>query len=155
MKRYAMYLALLLLVIFIGIQFVPVRRTNRLGAGDPSAPRNVQWILRRTCYDCHSTETRWPVWAYVAPMSWKVVDDVNRARLFLNFSDLGVVRSASAACDADERRPRSVDAPNAVVVLPHASPRCPPEPDGSPGVDGVGERRSNRRGLSALARSSQ
>ncbi len=87
MKRYAMYLALLLLVIFIGIQFVPVRRTNRLGAGDPSAPRNVQWILRRTCYDCHSTETRWPVWAYVAPMSWQVVDDVNRARLFLNFSD--------------------------------------------------------------------
>lgn len=72
---------------FIAIQFVPAHRTNRLGAGDPDAPRDVMWILRRTCYDCHSTETRWPIWAYVAPMSWRVVSDVDRARERLNFSD--------------------------------------------------------------------
>jgi hypothetical protein len=86
-KRYALYSALLLLLILIAIQFIPVKRTNRLGAGDPQAPRNVQWVLRRACYDCHSTETRWPIWAYVAPMSWQVVGDVDRARKFLNFSD--------------------------------------------------------------------
>jgi hypothetical protein len=66
-----------------------VNRTNRLGAGDPKASREVQWILRRACYDCHSTETRWPVWAYIAPISWRVVADVDRARQFLNFSDWG------------------------------------------------------------------
>jgi hypothetical protein len=71
----------------IGIQFVPVQRTNRLGSGDPDAPRDVMWILRRACYDCHSTETRWPIWAYVAPISWRVVDDVEKARRALNFSD--------------------------------------------------------------------
>jgi hypothetical protein len=49
--------------------------------------REVKWVLRRACYDCHSTETRWPIWAYVAPMSWFVVRDVNRARVKLNFSD--------------------------------------------------------------------
>jgi heme-binding protein len=92
MKRYALYSAVLLFVVMvamqiIAIQFVPVTRTNRLGAGDPPAPRDVQWALRRACYDCHSTETRWPIWAYVAPMSWQVVGDVNRARLHLNFSD--------------------------------------------------------------------
>ncbi|HVF38892.1 MAG TPA: heme-binding domain-containing protein [Gemmatimonadaceae bacterium] len=87
MRRYFIYLAGLLLVVFIGMQFVPVKRTNRPGSGDPPAPRNVQWILRRACYDCHSTETRWPVWAYVAPMSWQVVADVDRARKFVNFSD--------------------------------------------------------------------
>jgi hypothetical protein len=76
-------------VAFIAIQFIPVERTNRLGAGDPIAPRKVQWILRRSCYDCHSTESRWPVWAYVAPMSWRVVADVERARTLLNFSDWG------------------------------------------------------------------
>ena len=53
----------------------------------PNAPRDVQWILRRACYDCHSTETRWPIWAYVAPLSWQVVGDVERARSVLNFSD--------------------------------------------------------------------
>ena len=87
MKRYLRYAAVLLIIVFAAIQFIPVHRTNRLGAGDPQAPRNVQWILRRACYDCHSTETRWPIWAYVAPVSWQVVDDVNRARQFLNFSD--------------------------------------------------------------------
>ena len=74
-------------VTLVGIQFVPVRRTHRAGSGDPTAPRDVQWILRRACYDCHSTESRWPIWAYIAPMSWRVVADVDRARARLNFSD--------------------------------------------------------------------
>jgi hypothetical protein len=77
----------IVLVAGIAIQFVPVQRTNRLGSGDPDAPREVMWILRRACYDCHSTETRWPIWAYVAPVSWRVVDDVEKARRALNFSD--------------------------------------------------------------------
>jgi hypothetical protein len=76
-----------LLAAFIAIQFVPAHRTNRLGTGDPHAPRDIQWILRRACYDCHSTETRWPIWAYVAPISWQVIDDVERARKMVNFSD--------------------------------------------------------------------
>ena len=86
-RRIAKFSALILAVAFVGIQFVPVHRTNRLGAGNPDAPREVQWILRRSCYDCHSTESRWPIWAYIAPMSWQVVADVDRARTFLNFSD--------------------------------------------------------------------
>ena len=87
MKRRVKIAALILGVVFVAIQFVPVQRTNRLGAGDPDAPRDVTWVLRRACYDCHSTETRWPIWAYVAPMSWRVVADVDRARERLNFSD--------------------------------------------------------------------
>ena len=87
MKRYAKWAAAVLVLTFVVIQFIPVHRTNRLGTGDPPAPRNVQWILRRACYDCHSTETRWPVWVYVAPISWRVVADVDRARRFVNFSD--------------------------------------------------------------------
>ncbi len=87
MKRYAGLAAGVGLLALIAVQFVPIERTNRLGAGDPNAPRDVQWILRRACYDCHSTETRWPIWAYVAPFSWLVVGDVERARSVLNFSD--------------------------------------------------------------------
>ena len=87
MNRHAKVAALLLAVVFVGLQFVPVERTNHLGAGDPDAPRDVQWILRRACYDCHSGETRWPVWAYIAPLSWMVVRDVDRARVVVNFSD--------------------------------------------------------------------
>lgn len=94
MNRYVRYSLLVAAVVFAGIQFVPAHRTNRLGAGDPDAPRDVQWILRRACYDCHSTETRWPIWAYVAPVSWQVVADVERARTRLNFSDWAAYDSA-------------------------------------------------------------
>jgi Haem-binding domain len=64
-----------------------VQRSNHLGTGDPVVSRELQWILRRACYDCHSTESRWPIWAYVAPASWLVVRDVERARTSLNFTD--------------------------------------------------------------------
>ncbi len=86
-KRYAKIAGLLLAVSLVAVQLLPIERTNPLGAGDPKAPRNVQWTLRRACYDCHSGETRWPIWAYVAPISWLVVRDVERARDILNFSD--------------------------------------------------------------------
>ena len=45
------------------------------------------WVLRHACYGCHSTETRWPILAYVSPISWRVVADVERARRVINFSD--------------------------------------------------------------------
>jgi hypothetical protein len=86
-RQLLLVLASAILLAGIAIQFVPVARTNQLGSGDPNAPRDVMWILRRACYDCHSYETRWPIWAYVAPISWRVVDDVERARRVLNFSD--------------------------------------------------------------------
>jgi hypothetical protein len=86
-KRILLAAGTIIAIAGIGIQFVPVQRTNEIGSGDPHAPRDVMWILRRACYDCHSNETRWPIWAYVAPISWRVVDDVERARRVLNFSN--------------------------------------------------------------------
>ncbi len=77
----------LTVVVAIALQFVPVERTNPLGAGGPNVSVELQWTLRRSCYDCHSNETRWPIWAYLAPISWMVVDDVDAARKILNFSD--------------------------------------------------------------------
>jgi len=71
----------------ISIQFIPVDRTNPIGAGGPEISEDLQWALRRSCYDCHSNETRWPVWAYIAPISWLVVRDVDAARAILNFSE--------------------------------------------------------------------
>jgi hypothetical protein len=38
------------------------------------------------CYDCHSNETEWPFYSYVAPMSWLVRRDVENGREALNFS---------------------------------------------------------------------
>ena len=80
-------LLVLLVVVLIGIQFIPVERTNPLISWDISAPDNIASILRTSCYDCHSNETNWPWYSYVAPVSFMVAGDVKDARKRLNFSE--------------------------------------------------------------------
>ncbi len=75
-----------LVVAGAAIQFVPIERTNPPVSSDLAPPPDVESILRRSCYDCHSHETRWPWYAYVAPTSWLVSHDVEEAREELNFS---------------------------------------------------------------------
>lgn len=77
----------LLLLVLIGIQFIPVERTNPRVTWDINAPENIAGILRTSCYDCHSNETNWPWYSYVAPVSFLVVDDVEKGRKHLNFSE--------------------------------------------------------------------
>src|SRR5215203_3234697 len=53
----------------IGIQFVPVagigvNPTERYAV---KASPEVEHILRKACFDCHTTETRWPWYARIAP----------------------------------------------------------------------------------------
>ena len=50
-------------------------------------PAEVAACLRNACYDCHSHETQWPLYARIAPASWLVVADVNEGRDHFNFSD--------------------------------------------------------------------
>ena len=50
------------------------------------APADVTAILERSCYDCHSSRTRWPWYSNIAPMSWMIADDVTSARKKVDFS---------------------------------------------------------------------
>lgn len=71
-------------------QVVPVRRDN------PPTQTAIKWdstqtqsLAQRACMDCHSNETRWPWYAYVAPGSWLLRDHVSTARAQFNMSALG------------------------------------------------------------------
>lgn len=87
MKKIFLSILGLLAAVFIVIQFVPVEaRTNPPVESDISAPPEVDAILRRSCYDCHSHETKWPWYNRVAPASWLIAHDVEEAREHLNFS---------------------------------------------------------------------
>lgn len=50
-------------------------------------PPVVKDILKTSCYDCHSNETVFPIYAYIAPVSWLVTHDVEEGRKELNFSE--------------------------------------------------------------------
>jgi mono/diheme cytochrome c family protein len=44
-------------------------------------------VARAACFDCHSHETRYPPYAYVAPGSWLLWRDVEQGRAELNLSE--------------------------------------------------------------------
>jgi len=43
-------------------------------------------IVQTSCASCHSEQTVWPWYSYVAPVSWLVAHDVHDGREHLNFS---------------------------------------------------------------------
>ena len=51
-----------------------------------SMPVEAKTVLVNKCADCHSNETRWPVYARVAPGSWLIERDIVEARKKMNLS---------------------------------------------------------------------
>jgi cytochrome c551/c552 len=86
MKKFIKRAGLALIVVLIMIQFVPIDRDNPPERGVLAAPAEVQAILRRACYDCHSNETVWPWYSRFAPASWLIAQDVKKGRKEVNFS---------------------------------------------------------------------
>lgn len=79
--------------LIVGIQLIrpartnpPVNQSHTLEAV-VFVPPQIESILQRGCYDCHSDRTRWPWYSNVAPVSWFVIDHVDSGRRHVNFSD--------------------------------------------------------------------
>ena len=76
--------------LLLAIQLVPYGRDH----SNPPVTKEAPWadeegrrLAVAACYDCHSNETDWPWYSFVAPMSWLVQRDVERGRDDLNFSE--------------------------------------------------------------------
>jgi hypothetical protein len=89
LKSLAFSAALAFAAAGVGAQFV---RVDGIGNNPPEryvvkAPPEVEAILRRSCFDCHTNETRWPWYARIAPPSWLVLRDVKKGRARFNMSE--------------------------------------------------------------------
>jgi hypothetical protein len=73
--------------LLVALQFVPVDTSNPPVTANIETPADVKEVLQRSCYDCHSNETRWPWYSRIAPFSWLVAHDVEEGREHLNFSE--------------------------------------------------------------------
>jgi hypothetical protein len=91
-RRWLIWSLVGLLGVLLIIQFVPYGRAHdnppviAEPAWDTTATRD---LVQRACYDCHSYETVWPWYTYVAPISWLTQRDVDEGRGRLNFSNWG------------------------------------------------------------------
>jgi cytochrome c len=53
---------------------------------DANLPAPAKSVLVNKCADCHSSETRWPVYARLAPASWLIERDIVQARRNMDLS---------------------------------------------------------------------
>ncbi|WP_194973375.1 heme-binding domain-containing protein [Aquiflexum lacus] len=111
-----------LFLVFIGIQFVPTELPS-VESNNPEdiiqsgiVNEEVAGILKTSCYSCHSNETNYPWYSYMAPSSWLVAKDVREGRKELNFSTwqendmikkLGYLDDISSVID-DESMPMGI-----------------------------------------------
>ena len=86
MKTNLVRIVLAVVIVLVGIQFIPVNRSNPPVEEEVPASLEVKAMLKRACYDCHSNETIWPGYSQVAPVSWLLAWDVGEGREELNFS---------------------------------------------------------------------
>ena len=53
------------------------------------APAEIMTMLKTSCYDCHSYETKMPWYGSIAPISWEVRSHIKQGRAWLNFQKWG------------------------------------------------------------------
>ena len=86
-------LLLALLLVFIVMQFIrpPQNKTNEVQEADLikqfSIPANVAGILKTSCYDCHSNNTRYPWYTNIQPAGWLLANHIKDGKEDLNFNE--------------------------------------------------------------------
>jgi len=109
--------------LLLAMQLVPYgwRHSNPPVVAEPKwdTPRTRE-LFFRACADCHSNETKWPLYSRVAPVSWLVVHDVMEGRSKFNVSEWN-----RAQKDADEASGnlREGDMPLAIYLPFHPAAR--------------------------------
>jgi hypothetical protein len=98
MKKNLKKLLLVLLVIFIIIQFFRPEKNISIAAATNditalyAVPADVQQILKTSCYDCHSNNTVYPWYNNIQPVAWWLKNHVDEGKRELNFSEFATYR---------------------------------------------------------------
>jgi hypothetical protein len=121
--------------LLLAIQFIPVNRSNP--SVDPSrtiysalpVPADVKGVFERSCKDCHSNQTAWPWYSYVAPVSWIVASDVHGARRKMNLSEWGSYSTQRKEDKLEEicEQVTKSEMPDRKYVIFHRSARVTPQ----------------------------
>jgi hypothetical protein len=86
---------LVLLIVVIGIQFIQPAPNNNGQVLETDitkiveVPKNVQAILKSSCYDCHSNKTEYPWYSKIQPGGWWMASHIEKGKSELNFNEFG------------------------------------------------------------------
>tara|TARA_R110002072_G_scaffold238038_2_gene395437 strand:+ start:23553 stop:24008 length:456 start_codon:yes stop_codon:yes gene_type:complete len=99
MKKIIKKILLILLIAFVGIQFVPTDRNESDVVLESdfiksqNVPDNLASLFQTSCYDCHSNNTKYPWYNRIAPVSWMLAEHIEEGKEELNFSTFGDLSS--------------------------------------------------------------
>jgi Haem-binding domain/Cytochrome P460 len=94
MRRFFGVVAAVAVLLFLAAQLYRPKIDHPPVTTEIQAPPEVKAILRNSCYNCHSNETRLSWFDQPAPAYWMVARDVRMARAKLNFSEIGALPPA-------------------------------------------------------------
>ena len=76
------------LIFMVLIQLIQTDKNNKKIESylEVKADDIVKNILKKSCYDCHSQQTKYPFYSYIAPFSWVISSNIKNGRKALDFS---------------------------------------------------------------------
>ena len=90
-----------------------------------NVPKNVEAIVRTSCYDCHSNNTNYPWYSNVQPVGFFMEHHIKEAKEDLNFSEWGNYskRKQENKLDRIVKQIKSDEMPLASYTLIHKNAR--------------------------------
>ncbi|MBL4605870.1 MAG: heme-binding domain-containing protein [Flavobacteriaceae bacterium] len=88
-------IARVLLVAFVGIQFIPTIRNQSKTVPKTefmmiyNIPNNIKKKLQGPCYDCYSNNTAYPWYNKIQPVAWFLENHIKDGKKELNFNEWG------------------------------------------------------------------
>ncbi len=113
-----------LMILFVSIQFIPYAQDHdylKVNIEPKWDTPRTKELFMRACGDCHSNETKWPVYSVLAPFSWIVYSNVDEGREHLNISMWGISGKNKGDKAYDELK--SGDMPPLSYLLLHSKAR--------------------------------
>lgn len=96
MKKYFKKIVILGLIIFLLMQLYQPARNIAYEqdisldfVSQYNAPKNIETILRTSCYDCHSNNSNYPWYSSIEPGTFFMANHINEGKKELNFNEFG------------------------------------------------------------------
>ncbi|MBK8350503.1 MAG: heme-binding domain-containing protein [Saprospirales bacterium] len=91
-----------ILIVIVLLQFIPTKKNQTSIVSSNSieqkynTPENVQAILKKACFDCHSNNTVYPWYSHIQPIGFWLNNHINEGKEELNFSEFNSYENKKA-----------------------------------------------------------
>jgi cytochrome c553 len=103
MAKKLIYILLSVIVLMFITQIIIVKKENPQVTNEPAwDSQKTKATFMKVCGDCHSNETKWPLYSNIPPFSFLIYSDVVKGRAEFNVSEFNQNDGIKAAHELEE-----------------------------------------------------